>query len=118
MIKFPLILMALCSPAALGCSWQRSNGTHRHLVLGIGLVDVDQSSGQASTGEGVDAAAVRLRAVGAMVGSGPGISGLGIGVIEHQSIEVAPDANLLLDWGPPADGDHDAPPRLRVQRIK
>ncbi|MEM1353908.1 MAG: hypothetical protein AAGH88_03390 [Planctomycetota bacterium] len=46
MTKLRFILVNLSSTALLGCSWQRPDGSHRHLVLGIGLVDVDQSSGR------------------------------------------------------------------------
>ncbi|MEM1353910.1 MAG: hypothetical protein AAGH88_03400 [Planctomycetota bacterium] len=107
----------MLSSGVLGCSWQRPDGSHRHLVLGIGLVDVDQSGGRVLVGDGVDARAVRLRAVGAMVGSGPGLAGLGVGVIEQQSVEVAPDSDLILDWGPGDDGSSGSA-TLRVRRAE
>lgn len=81
-----------------GCSWQHADGTRRHLVLGIGVIDVDSPNHHVDVGAGVDATAVRWRAMGAMLGGGPGFRGLGVGVLEHRLIEVAPDSNLLLDW--------------------
>ena len=47
-----------------GCSWQHADGTRRHLVLGIGVVDVDPPNRHVDVGHGRDA--------GRRVGFGPG----------------------------------------------
>jgi len=113
-ICFLTLLTLLFFGFASGCSWETSHGTRRHLVIGFGVVDVDPPGQGVSAQGDVDLIASRWKAAGILLGHGPHVGGLGIGVFEHQSIEVAPESDLIVDW----HSDNGKPAQLQIERAR
>ncbi len=88
-----------------GCSWPAADGRGRtHLVLGLGIIKTTDDVGQHVIGQGLDARAVRTEATGAFVSGMPGMSGLLLGHVRRQELEIARDADLLVDSRSGPDG--------------
>lgn len=85
LIGFSAAWLALCS----GCSWQ-AGSVRKHLVLGVGVVETEREPvGKAGSAE-------RVEATGLFLGPGPVVNGLMIGHSRRQTVEIAPDADLLM----------------------
>ena len=88
-----------------GCSWPTADGRGRtHLVLGLGIIRTTDDIHQHAVGEGLDARAVRTEATGAFASAMEGMSGLLLGHVRRQELEIARDADLLVDSRSGPDG--------------
>ena len=80
-----------------GCSWASRDGQRRYwLVVGLGVVETVEGDRRV-VGDGLAARASRHDAAGIFAGVGVPVTGLAAGVISVQSVEVDPDANILID---------------------
>jgi hypothetical protein len=81
-----------------GCSWPSSNGHGRtHLVFGLGFITTADDIDRRTVGDGLLAKAQRLESTGAFFSTIPGMSGLHVGHSRRQSVEIAPEAQLILE---------------------
>lgn len=95
---FIAITAMLLATISFGCSWQSSDGTERtHLVLGLGFITTSNQSDKHTVGGGLDAYVYGLEASGVFISFNPDMAGLHIGYLRRQSVEVAANAELLID---------------------
>jgi hypothetical protein len=94
-VFFALGLMIVWMP--ISCSWS-SAGVRRHLVLGIGFVDVATPTESSSSGAAKQGAMIeRVAATGILLGPGRIVNGFLLGSTERQSVEISPQLDVLVE---------------------
>jgi len=93
-----LLAMTLIAAACPACSWTSADGkTRNHLVLGVGLVRTSSDSQHCRVGDGLAAKAHRIETTGAVLSPAGGSVLLILGHRAEQSVEVAPDADIVVE---------------------
>jgi len=93
-----IVMTIVSATLSAGCSWPAVNGNGRtHLVFGFGLVTTADDTTQNDVGNGLIGRTQRVEATGVFASLVPGMAGLQVGQLKRQSVEIAPDAEVILE---------------------
>ncbi len=94
------------------CVTNNPDGSVSQFVFGVGVLTHHKHPGTVSIGQGLDASVQSIEGTGFFITQHPAIRGVNIGRIRSLSVEVAPEAELLIE----ATQSPDGPPQVTINR--